>query len=108
MVYANQCLSSMAMLINIFNIQAEVGWWTGRACQLFNKLKQISLTTSCQGKLNEIHPNKGEDLKMICNKIEALKVKQQDQAEILDKEAIVMHFFGVCKAVQIKIDASSN
>ena len=47
-------------------------------------------------KLNEIKPKKGEDSKVICNKIEALKVKYWDQTEILDNDTIVMHLFLVC------------
>ena len=35
-------------------------------------------------------------LKVMCDKIEALKVKYQDQEEILDKDAILMHLFLVC------------
>ena len=30
MAYMTQCLSSMAMLNAIFNIQAEAGWLTGK------------------------------------------------------------------------------
>ena len=40
MAYTTQCLSGMAMLNAIFNIQAEAGWLTGKACQLFDNLKQ--------------------------------------------------------------------
>ena len=47
-------------------------------------------------KLNEIKPKKGEDLKMMCDKIEALKVKYWDQAEIINNDTIVMHLFLVC------------
>ena len=39
MAYVTQCLSGMAMLNAIFNIQAEAGWPTGRACHLFDNLK---------------------------------------------------------------------
>ena len=39
MVYATQCLSGMAMLNGIFNIQAQAGLPSGRACQLFGNLK---------------------------------------------------------------------
>ena len=35
-----QCLSGTAMLNSIFNIQAEAYWLTGKACQLFDNLKQ--------------------------------------------------------------------
>ena len=40
MAYTTQCLSSMAMLNAIFNIQAGAGWLAGKACQLFDNLKQ--------------------------------------------------------------------
>ena len=40
MAYRTQCLCSMVMLNTIFNIQAEAGWWTGKACQLFDNLKK--------------------------------------------------------------------
>ena len=39
MAYKTQCLSDMAMLDAIFNVQAEAGWPTGRTCQLFYNLK---------------------------------------------------------------------
>ena len=39
MAHMTQCLSSMAMLNAIFNIQAEAGWPTGKARQLFGNLK---------------------------------------------------------------------
>ena len=39
MMYMNQCLSSMAMLNVLYNIQAEAGWPTARAYQLFDNLK---------------------------------------------------------------------
>ena len=38
-----QCFSNMAMLNAIFNVQAEAGWWTGRACQLFDNLKHKNI-----------------------------------------------------------------
>ena len=44
-------------------------------------------------KLNEIDPKKEEDVKVMFNKIEALKVKYQDQAKILDNNTISMHIF---------------
>ena len=44
--------------------------------------------------LNKIKPKKGEDPK--CDKIEALNVKYQDQAEIIDNDTIVTNFFLVC------------
>ena len=40
MVCATQYLSSTAMLKAIFKVQAEAGWPTERACQLFDNLKQ--------------------------------------------------------------------
>ena len=39
MAYLTQCLSGLAMLNVIFYIQAEAGWSTGRAWQLFDNLK---------------------------------------------------------------------
>ena len=39
MAYMTQSLSDMAMLNAIFNIQAEAGWPTGRACQLLENVK---------------------------------------------------------------------
>ena len=60
-------------------------------------------------KLNEIKPKKGADPEVMCDKIEALKVKYQDQAEVLDNDTIAMQFFlGVCQAIQIRIDASCS
>ena len=48
MAYVTHCLNSTAMLNAIFNIQAEAGWPTGRACQLFNNLKhKYNLMASC-------------------------------------------------------------
>ena len=44
-------------------------------------------------KLNKIKPKKGEDPKEMCNKIQALKVKYEDKAEILDNDTIMMHLF---------------
>ena len=52
-------------------------------------------------KLNKIKPKKGEDPKVMCDKIEALKVKYQDWAEILDNDTIVMHLFLVCAKLYI-------
>ena len=50
MAYAILCLSSVAMLNAIFNIQAEAGWPTGKAYQLFGNLKlKYNLMTSYQG-----------------------------------------------------------
>ena len=99
MVYTTQFLSGMAMLNATFNIQAEAGWLTGRACQLFENLKlncnpnNKLLRAKMIKKLNEIKPEKGEDHKVTCDRFEGLKVKYQDQAEILDNGTIVMHFF---------------
>ena len=90
MAYMTQCLSGMAMLNAIFNIQAEAGWLTGKACQLFDNLKQKYnldyklLRVQMIKMLNKIKPKKGEDPKVMCDKIEALKVKYQDQVKILD------------------------
>ena len=36
MAYMANCLSGMTMLNAIFHIQAETGWPTGKACQLFD------------------------------------------------------------------------
>ena len=47
-------------------------------------------------KLNKIKPKKVKDPKVMCDKIENLKVKYRDQAEILDKNTIAMHLFLVC------------
>ena len=47
-------------------------------------------------KLIGIMPKKGEDPKVMCNKIEALKVKLWDQAKLLENNTIVMHLFLVC------------
>ena len=75
---------------------------TGKACQLFDKLKQKYNTnnklTRAQiiKKLNEIKPKKGEDSKMMCDKVEALGVKYWDQAKILGNDTIVIHLFLVC------------
>ena len=79
-------LNVTAMLNAMFNIQAEAGWLTGKASN--KKLLRAQMIK----KLNKIKPNKGEDPKVMCDKIEALKVKYQDQAEILDNDKIVMHF----------------
>ena len=46
--------------------------------------------------LHEIKLNKGGDPKVLCNKIEDLKAKYQDQAEILDDDTFVMQLFLVC------------
>ena len=77
MAYVSQYLSTMAMLNAIFNIQADTGWPTGKACQLFDSLKQrynpndkLSRAQMIK-KLNEIKSKKREDT----NKIKALKVK---------------------------------
>ena len=44
-------------------------------------------------KLNEIKPKKGKDPKVMYDKIELVKVKYKDQAEILDNHTTVMHLF---------------
>ena len=81
MSYATQCLSSTTILNAIFNIQAEPGLSTGTACQLFDNLKQKYypnnklLRAQMIKKLNEIKPKKGEDPKVVCNEIEALKIE---------------------------------
>ena len=60
-------------------------------------------------KLSEIKPKKWEDPKVICDNIEALKLKYHDQAEIDNNNTIAMCLFsGVCQVVQIGIDASSS
>ena len=64
--------------------------------------------------LNKIKPTKGEDPKVMCKKIEALKVKYWDQTEILDSNTIVMHLFLVCMKLyksglmQVQVEAESN
>ena len=47
MAYMAQCLSGMTMLNAIFHVQAEISWPTGKACQLFDKLKQKYNPNSC-------------------------------------------------------------
>ena len=47
-------------------------------------------------KLNEIKHKKGKGPKVICDKIDTLKAKYQDHAEILDNDTIVMNVFLVC------------
>ena len=65
-------------------------------------------------KLNKINPKKGEDPKVMCNEIEALKVKYQDQAEIMNNNTIVMHLFLVCtklyksELMQAQVEAEVN
>ena len=49
MAYTAQCLSGTAMLNVTFHVQAEVGWLTGKVCQVFDNLKHKYLMTSCQG-----------------------------------------------------------
>ena len=102
MAYTTQCLSSMAMLNAIFNIQAEAGWPTGRVCQMFDNLKhkynhneKLSRAKMIK-KLNKIKTKNGKSPKMMCDKIEALKVECQDQAEIFDNDSIVAQLFLVC------------
>ena len=120
MACVTQYLSSIAMLTVIFNVQAEAGWPTGRACQLFDNLKHKYnpndklLRAQMMKKLNEIEPKKGEDPKVKCDKIEKLKVKHQDQAEILENDSIVMHLFSVCaklykwELMQAQVEAEVN
>ena len=99
MAYTTQRMSIMVMLNVIFNVQAEAGWPTRRACQLF-AIISTTLMTSIEAltikKLYEIKPKKGEDPKVMFDEIEALKVKYCDQVEILDNDTIVMHLFLVC------------
>ena len=51
---------------------------------------------------------------MMCNEIEALKVKYQDQAEIIDNDTIVMHLLLVCaklyksELMQAQVEAEVN
>ena len=47
-------------------------------------------------KLSKIKPKNGEDPTVMCNKIDALKIKYHDQAKILENSTIVMHLFLVC------------
>ena len=56
------------------------------------KLKQAKMIK----KLNKMKPKKGEDSKVMCNKIDAMRVKYWDQAEIHDYDTIVTHLFLVC------------
>ena len=64
MAYATQCSSIMIMLNATFNIQAEAGWSTGRACQLFDNLKckcnpyEKLLRAQMIKKLNDSKPKK--------------------------------------------------
>ena len=110
----------MAMLNAIFNVQAEAGWPTGRACQLFDNFKckyspnDKLLSAQMIKKLYKSKLKNGEDPKVMCDKIEALKVKYQDQAEILDNNTIVTHLFLVweklCKKelTQAQVEAEVN
>ena len=65
-------------------------------------------------KINKIKPKKREDPKVMWNKIEALKVKYGDQAEILENDTTVMHFFLVCvklfksELMQAQVEAEVN
>ena len=80
------------MLNAVFNVQAKTGWPTESACQLFDNFKQkytpMDKLSKAQmiKKHNKIKPKKGEGLKVMCHKIEALKVKVQDQVELLDND----------------------
>ena len=102
MAFATQCFSGMAVLNVIFNVQVETGWLTGKACQLFDNLKQKYnpndklLRAQTLKKLNKIKPKRGDDPKVMCVIIKALKVKCWDQADILDNNTIVMHLFLFC------------
>ena len=102
MAYATQCLSSTELPNVIFNVQAEAGWPTGKACQMIDNLKQKYnpndklLRMQMIKKLNKMKPNKGDDPKVMNDKIEALKVKYQDQVKIIDNDKNVMHIFLVC------------
>ena len=99
MGYGTQYLSSTAMLNAVFNVQAAAGWPTGETCQLFDNVKHKYNPTDKLSrvqmikKLNEIKPKKGEEFKVMCYKIELLKVEYLDQTEILDNDTIVMHLF---------------
>ena len=65
-------------------------------------------------KLNKIKPKMGKDLKVMFNKIEALKFKYQDQAKVLDNETIVLHLTLVCaklyklELMQAQVEAEDN
>ena len=73
--YTTQCLSSMTMLNEIFNVQAEASWPTGRTCQLFDNLKHEYIPkdklfkAQMTKKLNMTKPKKREDPKVMCNKL---------------------------------------
>ena len=74
MAYATQCLSGMAMLNAIVNIQVA-SWSTGRVCQLYDNLKckynpndRLSEVQMIK-KLNEIKPKKGKDHKVMCDEL---------------------------------------
>ena len=66
--YATQCLSSTTMLNVIFIIQAEAGWSSGRAHQLFDNLKH-KYNPNYKLSRAQIKPMKGEDSKVMCDKI---------------------------------------
>ena len=65
-------------------------------------------------KLNKIKSKKGADPKVMCNKMEALKIKHWDQAEILDNDITVMHLFLVfaklnkSKLMQVQVEVEVN
>ena len=112
MVYATQCLSSKAMLNAIFNNQAEASWPTvfDNLKHTYNFHEKLS-SVQMMKKLSEIKPKKGENLKVICDKIEELKVEYHDQAEILDNHTIAMHLFLVCvklELMQAQVEAEVN
>ena len=104
MAYATQYLSSMAMLNAIFNVQAEVGWLTGRACQLFEKMKckynpndKLSWAQMIQ-KINEIKPKKREDPKLRPGRLSTrIKLKYMTMIQFQHT------FSGVCIAVQLEL-----
>ena len=106
------------MLNVVLNVQAETSWSTGKACQLFDNLEQKYIANNklliaqMIKKLNE--SKKGDNPKVMCNKIEALKAKYWDQAEILDSDTIVMHLFMVhvklykSELMQARVEAVVN
>ena len=64
MVYAIQCLRSKVMNA-IFNIKAEAGWPTVRACQLFDSLK------------HKYHPNDKLSRVLMIKKLNKVKPKKE-------------------------------
>ena len=96
MTCMTQCLSIMATMNAISNVQDETGWTTGSVYQLFDNLNHKYnpndklLRVQMIKMLHEIKPKNGEDPKVMYKKIKALKVKYQGQAKILDSDIIVM------------------